>query len=232
MIGSNTWNSNGKCKELCSGYAFAVVQYQDCWCSNYAPGDATSTGDCSVPCPGYPFESCGDQSSGLFGYVALGPAPSGTRGASSPSNSPSSSPSQPQSPNPSQPVSTQLSPFTSVTMTADAASTHSPGPFGSLAFSLQPSGAVSSIDFITDVLILVSQSSPPPDPPSPTTVQDTVTATPSVSISMVSVVCFYPHALVLLLYMYIYIPTIRRAFYNSIPRALANVTIPRRHPQS
>lgn len=47
-----------------------------------------------MACPGYPYENCGDQSAGLFGYVALGPSPSGTQGsAPSSSAAPYSSPS-------------------------------------------------------------------------------------------------------------------------------------------
>ena len=88
-IASNDFMTNGKCHDQCSGYAFAVVQNKDCWCSNVAPGGAQSGSSCSKACPGYPFENCGDQDQGLFGYVALGPAPSSTQGGSSPSPSPS-----------------------------------------------------------------------------------------------------------------------------------------------
>ena len=46
-----------------------------------------------MACPGYPYENCGDQAAGLFGYVALGPSPSGTQGsAASSSAGPSSNP--------------------------------------------------------------------------------------------------------------------------------------------
>ena len=90
---SNSYQSNGACSTTCSGYAFAVVQGTSCWCSNYIPASQSSTGSCSVACPGYPYENCRDQSSGLFGYVALGPSPSGTQGAAS--SSAASSPSDP-----------------------------------------------------------------------------------------------------------------------------------------
>jgi len=36
------------------------------------------TSGCSLPCPGYPDEKCGGN--GLYGYVALGKAPAGTKG--------------------------------------------------------------------------------------------------------------------------------------------------------
>lgn len=78
---SNNFQSNGRCSTTCSGYAFAVVQYKSCWCSNYVPADTASSSSCGVACPGYPFESCGDASSGFYGYVALGPSPSGTKGS-------------------------------------------------------------------------------------------------------------------------------------------------------
>ena len=161
-----------------------MVQYKNCWCSNYVPGDSSSTGDCSVACPGYPYENCGDQSKGLYGYVALGPSPSGTRGASSPSPSPS----QQQVSNTPQPVSTQLLLLTSVIVTTHTASTAPLGPLvPSTSTSLQPSGAASPVTTIDKVLTILPQTSS--QSPKPVTVQDTVTATPSVLVSVVSVVC-------------------------------------------
>lgn len=76
------YNSNGLCHDKCSGYAFGIVQGTSCWCSNYAPGDTSSMSTCNVQCPGFGYEYCGDASAGVFGYIALGPAPSGTMGAS------------------------------------------------------------------------------------------------------------------------------------------------------
>lgn len=124
---SNHFNSNGACQTACSGFAFAVVQAQNCWCSNYAPGDTTSTGDCSQQCPGYPFEDCGSASSGLFGYVALGKAPSGTIGAA-PSASPTSTPTPiptptsttTPSPTPTSSDTTQATPSTTSTSSTPA----------------------------------------------------------------------------------------------------------------
>ncbi|KAI9894720.1 MAG: hypothetical protein M1814_002076 [Vezdaea aestivalis] len=81
---SNIWQSHGACSLTCGDkYAYAILQGKSCWCSNYAPSTTNSNGDCNKGCPGFPQEKCGDESSGLFGYVALGPAPSGTRGVSS-----------------------------------------------------------------------------------------------------------------------------------------------------
>ena len=79
----NIYQSNGACYDTCSSqYAYAVVQYQDCWCSNYAPANQSSTSQCSQDCPGYPAEQCGNQNEGLFGYIQLTISPSGTAGAS------------------------------------------------------------------------------------------------------------------------------------------------------
>ncbi|TVY52369.1 hypothetical protein LCER1_G006521 [Lachnellula cervina] len=89
---SSIYQSNGLCSDFCrSSYAFAVVQDDGCWCSNYVPG--TTTSGCSQTCPGYPLELCGG--SGVYGYIALGNTPSGTKGGSSAaaSSTPSPSPS-------------------------------------------------------------------------------------------------------------------------------------------
>jgi cell wall integrity and stress response component len=81
----NEFNSDGSCQVKCqSSYAFAIVLGSDCWCSNYAPSDLKQTDLCDDPCPGYQSDSCGSTSAGLYGYIALSIAPSGTiSGASS-----------------------------------------------------------------------------------------------------------------------------------------------------
>lgn len=85
---TDIYQSNGACHDQCSSqYAYAIVQYQQCWCSNYAPADTTSVSDCSQNCPGYPAEQCGNKNSGLFGYIKLDRAASGTAGGASPSPS-------------------------------------------------------------------------------------------------------------------------------------------------
>jgi hypothetical protein len=74
------YQSNGWCHDHCvEDYAFAIVQGYNCWCSNYAPGVTSSSGDCNTECPGYN-EFCGG--TGYFGYIALNQAPAGTIGAS------------------------------------------------------------------------------------------------------------------------------------------------------
>ncbi|CAD6446111.1 e8131479-f94b-4739-9e84-30a81c898609 [Sclerotinia trifoliorum] len=83
---SSIYQSDGLCHDFCAGdYAFAIVQAEYCWCSNYAPGTTTSTSDCSSPCPGYPDDTCGG--SGTYGYMGLGLSPSGTKGATTSSTS-------------------------------------------------------------------------------------------------------------------------------------------------
>ncbi|KAK1088258.1 hypothetical protein LTR33_000634, partial [Friedmanniomyces endolithicus] len=64
----NIYQSNGACHDQCKdNYAFAVVQWQDCWCSNYVPAEQQSISNCNQNCPGYPSEQCGNQSAGLYG---------------------------------------------------------------------------------------------------------------------------------------------------------------------
>ncbi|KAK4540179.1 hypothetical protein LTR36_009677 [Oleoguttula mirabilis] len=108
----NIYQSNGACLGQCLGsYAFAVVQYQDCWCSNYIPADQQSVSNCNQDCPGYPDDKCGNASEGLYGYIALSIQPSGTAGAAS-STQASSTPASSTS---SEPVSTTSSPLASST---------------------------------------------------------------------------------------------------------------------
>ena len=76
------FNSNGYCHDKCDGYAYAIVQGESCWCSNSAPGDTTSLSECDVACPGFGYEYCGDSSKGVFGYIALGSASTGSDGSS------------------------------------------------------------------------------------------------------------------------------------------------------
>jgi len=77
-IESYLYQSNGNCKNQCSGYAFAVLQGSTCWCSNTMPGSTQSINDCDQACPGYPNDHCGSISNDLFGYIALDVTPSST----------------------------------------------------------------------------------------------------------------------------------------------------------
>ena len=192
-IVQDNFQSNGACQQTCAGYAFAVVQYQSCWCSDYVPADTTSTSSCSVACPGYPYENCGDESAGLFGYVALGPAPSGTQGSASSTDY--SSPTQATQPT-VQSVSAQSLPvafsganlpsvpnffFTSSTSSLLQPSTSLNGPLTVIRSA--------PISFETHVLTLSVQNFSPD--PSSVTVLATVTDEPSVKISYVSIVCLF-----------------------------------------
>lgn len=76
--------SNGKCNDRCSGsYAFAIIQGQNCWCSNQAPGSTTNAFNCNQQCPGYPYEWCGSTSANLYAYFSTGGTVTGTSGRSS-----------------------------------------------------------------------------------------------------------------------------------------------------
>ncbi|KAI6797675.1 hypothetical protein KC350_g16544 [Hortaea werneckii] len=65
---NDIYNSHGSCTTQCGDYAFAIVQWQDCWCSNYAPANQQSIGDCDQYCPGYDYENCGNEDKGLVGF--------------------------------------------------------------------------------------------------------------------------------------------------------------------
>lgn len=101
----DSFQSNGACQDTCkSSYAFAVIEGQNCWCTNYAPGYSVNTLRCNDPCPGYPSEWCGSSASGLYAYFQLSQAPSGTSArrpaeASRPPSSPVSGPLTTESPN-------------------------------------------------------------------------------------------------------------------------------------
>jgi cell wall integrity and stress response component len=84
FLDTSIYQSNGRCHDQCNpNYAFAIVQGDNCWCSNYIPANQQSTGKCNMACPGYPSDLCGNESQGLFGYIALDSKPSGTAGAAS-----------------------------------------------------------------------------------------------------------------------------------------------------
>lgn len=86
----SVYQSTGLCQDSCSGYAYAILQGKSCWCSNYAPGDTGSSGDCDESCPGFPDDKCGSSNKGMFNYILLS-TPSGTKSASSASSSSTSS---------------------------------------------------------------------------------------------------------------------------------------------
>ncbi|CAN8102845.1 unnamed protein product [Discula destructiva] len=79
----STYQSDGLCYGFCNdqGYALGVVQSNNCWCSDYVPGDTVDTSECESSCPGYPTDYCGGDDT--FGYMKLDAAVSGTKGATS-----------------------------------------------------------------------------------------------------------------------------------------------------
>ncbi|PSR81875.1 hypothetical protein BD289DRAFT_484165 [Coniella lustricola] len=90
---TSIYQSEGLCYDECNdgGYALAVLQDQDCWCSNYVPASSerVSTDECDTACPGYPSDYCGGDN--LYGYLALSAAVSGTKGATTSTSSTTSS---------------------------------------------------------------------------------------------------------------------------------------------
>ncbi|KAG6008290.1 hypothetical protein E4U21_004752 [Claviceps maximensis] len=107
----NTYQSVGACSSTCgTQYAYAVLQNNLCWCSNYGPDASTqSDGACHLPCPGYPADVCGG-AGGLYSYVLLNAAMvRGTTGGDSDSGTetpnPRPRPSSPSKPPPQGPTS-------------------------------------------------------------------------------------------------------------------------------
>jgi hypothetical protein len=116
--------SNGNCTDHCrdlnAPYAFAVIQYKDCYCSNLIPRSQVDINRCEKQCPGYGTENCGNIDDGLFIYIQNG-QPSGTApgpsSAQPTSKTVSSSAIQSSStPPPPPPTSTQASSSSSSTL--------------------------------------------------------------------------------------------------------------------
>jgi cell wall integrity and stress response component len=76
LLGSNIYQTLGLCNDSCQGkFTYAVLQYQECWCSNEKPSETVSVESCNQSCPGYPDQKCGNKGAGLFAYVPLDGAP-------------------------------------------------------------------------------------------------------------------------------------------------------------
>ena len=85
---NSVYNSNGLCHDQCSdSHAFAVVQGQSCWCSNYIPQAQQDSSKCNVGCPGFPDDKCGNPADHLYGYIALTMSASGTQAVSTSASS-------------------------------------------------------------------------------------------------------------------------------------------------
>ncbi|OAK96995.1 hypothetical protein IQ06DRAFT_308086 [Phaeosphaeriaceae sp. SRC1lsM3a] len=119
---TNQYMSNGNCtnhcRDLSSAYAFAVIQYKDCYCSNLIPYAQDNISRCQKDCPGYGEENCGSIDDGLYIYIQNG-RPSGTApgptSAQPTSKTVSSSAPPPPSPPPATTTDTSKSSSTPVT---------------------------------------------------------------------------------------------------------------------
>lgn len=188
------WQSGGECHDTClANYAFAIVQGQNCWCSNYAADDVTSLWSCNEPCPGYPYEYCGSTSAGLFGYIALDNAPSGTLGLSTSSTRSTVVSSTPQSIATIVSTSTILTPSSSLqaspTQPSDTSSSTSVSPSSTLSIVVSSAGspvASSSIYVASSSATSVVSS-----PPAPTTLLALATS-PTVTSSYFSATTWVP----------------------------------------
>lgn len=131
--------SDGLCHDTCDGSAFAVVQGENCWCSDYEPADSiqTDTSNCNTSCPGFPEDTCGGD--GLWGYMALGKEPAGTKGAGS--------------------STTTSSPTTKHTTTAPTKTTDPPtSEEPTTSLKTVTAGGTTQIQTVTVVPSMVSQS--------------------------------------------------------------------------
>ncbi|KAB8801887.1 hypothetical protein FH972_026709 [Carpinus fangiana] len=167
--------SAGKCKDTCNGQgAFGVVQGKNCWCSDYAPSQQLFAAVCNSPCFGYPDELCGG--SGVYGYIAEGPAPAGTIGGGGSQQAETSPPFSFYSPSAdpdtslvvqtsvnvvqSTQITTQPAP-TSATSSRQSSSTWTPTPVTSIQIVTVAGGVVTN--YVTTV---------PTSPGLPSTQQD------------------------------------------------------------
>ncbi|TDZ44785.1 Cell wall integrity and stress response component 4 [Colletotrichum trifolii] len=81
---TSIWQTNGLCQDFCTekNAAFAIVQWQSCWCSDVAPASSTEADvdeKCTGICPGYDVEHCGSRPE-YYGYISLAKLPTSTAG--------------------------------------------------------------------------------------------------------------------------------------------------------
>ncbi|KAG5978881.1 hypothetical protein E4U55_005821 [Claviceps digitariae] len=110
----NTYQSVGACSSTCgTQYAYAVLQNNLCWCSNYGPDESTQRNNaCHLACPGYPADTCGG-AGGLYSYVLVNAAlVRGTKGGGDDSDSGDEKPHRSSSPPSSPPPSPHNQPAT------------------------------------------------------------------------------------------------------------------------
>ena len=182
--------SNGKCQENCqASYVFAIVQGQQCYCSNYIPADQVSTSECNDPCPGFPADLCGNTDLGLWGYLDLGGTPSGTAGASSAAASSSTVTSTPEptpTPTPTPTPSSSSSVSTTVPTTTVTGISSSGRPRLSRTSSTP---SASSVSVSVSVSVLTSYVSPQSsdEPSTSSSSSSTVSGTACPTLSSTSV---------------------------------------------
>jgi len=149
------YQSHGLCFDRCKGgdYSFAIVQGQNCWCSDYAPeGDKA---ECNEQCPGYPSETCGSTTAASFVYLATGKTSSGTTDGITKTTNPSKASSQSKSSttpedttssHPTLTVITKVGGFQTITVsptsTSDGSTSETKTSQGSLATPGQLAGLV------------------------------------------------------------------------------------------
>ncbi|KAK2018123.1 hypothetical protein LZ32DRAFT_654337 [Colletotrichum eremochloae] len=118
----STWQTNGLCQDFCrdQNFAFAIVQWQSCWCSDVAPAPSTEaevSDKCNDICPGYDIEHCGARPN-YYGYLALAKTPTSTAGSGGGGGGGNTQPPAP--PSTTSPTTTTRKPGTTVqTVTAD-----------------------------------------------------------------------------------------------------------------
>ncbi|TVY67429.1 hypothetical protein LSUE1_G007280 [Lachnellula suecica] len=181
---TSIYQSNGLCTDFCkSDYAFAVLRDDACWCSNYAPGSTTD--GCTQKCPGYPSDICGGN--GLYYYLALSIAPSGTEGGSSAAASSTQQPSTATVVSSAEPVTVTATPEAVTVFTSSSApssttssSSSTPEPSTSAAASTQQPATSFTPTFAT-----TSTTAAPPSSSTPTS-SLTWTPTPVTSLETVT----------------------------------------------
>ncbi|KAK3656544.1 hypothetical protein LTR56_002891 [Elasticomyces elasticus] len=193
----NIYQSHKACHDQCQdNYAFAVVQWQNCWCSDYIPTDQQSIGNCSEDCPGYPGEQCGNESAGLYGYIPLYRHPRGTAGGST-STQASSTPASSSAPEPSTQTSTEEPSTQSETTTSQPETsqpetsqpeTSQPPPTSVSQTVYQTQTQTQTVIQSQSASIVVSYVTPTPSTPSSSAPPSTSTSTTSSSSAQSSTV--------------------------------------------
>ncbi|KAG9247174.1 hypothetical protein BJ878DRAFT_217312 [Calycina marina] len=175
------FQSYGACFTTCdidNDYAFAIIQGNECWCSDYAPGVTTDTDDCNETCPGYEDDICG--ADGLFAYYTMNKAVSGTIGASSSTAATTSTTPIPVTPepalaqtktvfitrSPAEPTSTEV-PTVSITKTTSTTAASTPAvttkdssPTTTLNWTPTPVTSLETINSIVRTVTAIPSVSP------------------------------------------------------------------------